>query len=224
MTENTSGNEIIKTEGSWSLLREIWEWTYTICLALIIVLLLKTFVFDIVRVDGPSMNPTLTHNDRLVITKLGYDAKRGDIIILDSTYRERDLYYKLLAEEKGKSELNIFEKGYHYLTDMPKSLKRVYYVKRIIGLPGDEIDIKDGKVFLNGELLSEPYYQGITTKTDLTVSYPVKVEDDCVFVMGDNRHNSKDSRSSQLGQIQLDAIEGKAQFRLWPFSQMGIVK
>ncbi len=224
MTENTNNSEIVESKGSWSLLHEVWEWTYTILIALVIVLLLKTFIFDIVRVDGPSMNPTLTHNDRLIVTKLGYTPKHGDIIILDSTHRERHSYYNVLAEESGKDSLNIFEMGYHYLTDMPKNLKSVYYVKRVIGLPGDEIDIRDGRVFLNGEILEEAYYDGYTTKTDLTVSYPVTVEEDCVFVMGDNRHNSKDSRASVLGQVPVDAVEGKAIFRLWPFSAIGKIK
>ena len=224
MEENLQNNEVPELKDHFSLAREIWEWVYTIGIALIIVFVLKSFVFDIVRVDGPSMNPTLVNNDRLIITKLGYEPKMGDIIILDSNYKEREDYYRLYTAENSAKKLNPIRKGLLYLSDMPKNLRNVFYVKRIVALPGDTVDIKDGKVYINGELLDEPYYDGITTKTDYTVNYPVTVEDNHVFVMGDNRPNSKDSRSSSLGLVPFEAIEGKAQFRMWPISDIGTIE
>lgn len=220
MTENTEKHsEVKETANTFNLKKEVWEWFYTIVIALAIVLAVKTFLFDIVRVDGPSMYPTLVHNDRLVVTKLGYKPGAGDIIILDSAYKNRQEYYSEYEEENDK-ELNVLTKGLLYLK-LPESLKRRYYVKRIIGMPGDTVDIKDGEVIVNGEVLEEAYYDGITTVMDSSVSYPVTVEEGTVFVMGDNRPNSKDSRSSELGLVPIDAIAGKSQFRLWPFSAIG---
>lgn len=223
MTENN--NEQIlneKTAKPFNLAKEIWEWFYTIVIALLVVLLIKGFIFDIVRVDGPSMTPTLIHNDRLIVTKLGYKPEAGDIIILDSSFDDRQEYYENYEFQTDK-ELNFFSKIILY-TKLPKDLQRKYYVKRIIGMPGDTIDIKDGSVFVNGERLDEPYTNNATKITDLSVTYPVTVEEGHVFVMGDNRGNSTDSRSSSLGQVDFDAIAGKAQLRIWPFSAIGKTK
>lgn len=218
-TENQIQGTMKETQNSFSLLREVWEWIYTIIIALLVVFILKAFIFDIVRVDGPSMHPTLVNNDRLIVTKLGYKPEAGDIIILDSSYKDRQEYYAEYEENNGEN-LNFFSKMVLY-TKLPESLKRRYYVKRIIGMPGDTVDIKDGQVWVNGEVLNEPYYDGITGITDYSVSYPVTVEEGHVFVMGDNRPNSKDSRSSDLGLVPINAIEGKSQLRIWPFTAFG---
>ena len=219
-TENTGS--VTEKESSFNLLKEVWEWIYTIVLALAIVLFIKSFIFDIVRVDGPSMYPTLVHNDRLIITKLGYKPEAGDIIILDSTYKDREEYFEDYEEATGE-DLNKLEKTLKYFS-LPENLKHRYYVKRIIGMPGDTVDIKNGKVLINGEILDEPYYTGITGMTDGRVDYPVSVEEGHVFVMGDNRPNSKDSRSADLGLVPIDAISGKSQFRIWPFFAFGKTK
>lgn len=222
MTENNENiiNESVeagvkKTENSFNLLKEVWEWIYTIVIALAIAFLIKTYLFDIVRVDGPSMNPTLTHNDRLIITKLGYEPEHGDIVILDSTYKERQEYY----ESNTGADAGVFEKAKLYM-GMPKSLKKRYYVKRVIAMEGDTIDIVNGDVILNGEVLEEDYFEGETAITDMSVNYPVTVSEGHVFVMGDNRSNSKDSRSSSLGEVPVEALLGKAQIRVWPLNSI----
>ena len=154
MTENNENiisenveQGVKKTENSFNLLKEVWEWFYTIVIALAIAFLIKTYLFDIVRVDGPSMNPTLIHNDRLIITKLGYEPDYGDIVILDSTYKERQEFYK----NHAGADAGVFEKAKLYM-GMPKSLKKRYYVKRVIAMEGDTIDIVNGDVILNGEV------------------------------------------------------------------------
>lgn len=223
MTENTENQSTVKeTQNTFNLGKELWEWFYTIVIALAVVFVIKGFIFDIVRVDGPSMYPTLVHNDRLIVTKLLYKPSAGDIIILDSTYEDRQKYYEEY-EENNEKKLNFISKISLYFK-LPENLKRRYYVKRIIGMPGDTVDIKNGQVILNGEVLDEPYYDGITTITDFSVSYPVTVEEGTVFVMGDNRPNSKDSRSSDLGLVPIEAIEGKSQIRIWPFTAFGQTK
>ena len=80
--------QLLRKDKKTSLAREIWEWVYTLAIAIVIAMLIKGFIFDIVRVDGSSMFPTLVDNDRLIVTKLGYTPKQGDIIILDSEYKK----------------------------------------------------------------------------------------------------------------------------------------
>lgn len=223
MTENNENieiteNSVKQTESSFNLLKEVWEWIYTIAIALVIAFGIKAFLFDIVRVDGPSMNPTLTHNDRLIVTKLGYEPDYGDIVILDSTYKDRQEYYETLENANGK--LNFVSKITEYFK-LPNNLKRRFYVKRVIAMEGDSVEIKNGDVIVNGEVLEEDYYDGETYITDFAVEYPFTVSEGHVFVMGDNRSNSKDSRSSDLGEVPVEALMGKAQLRVWPIGSFG---
>ena len=91
-----------------SIGREIFEWVYTIVIAVVIAFAIKAFLFDIVKVDGSSMHPTLVDKERLIVTKLGYDPEAGDIVILDSTYKNREAYYDKLATDgtaDGKTDI-----------------------------------------------------------------------------------------------------------------------
>lgn len=205
----------------FNLKKEVFEWFYTIAIALIIAFFIKGFLFDVVKVDGSSMYPTLLNNDRLIITKLGYTPKQQDIVILDSTYKKREQHYAL--REQNGEKFNAVTKLIDYFS-LPNDLKKRYYVKRIIALPGQTVDIVDGKVLVDGEILEEAYYQGDTPISDLSVEYPVTIDEGHVFVMGDNRHHSADSRSSTLGQVPIDAILGKAQLRIWPLNNISLTK
>ncbi len=223
-------NEIVEevtetpvTSKAKSIGREIFEWAYSIVIAIIIAFLIKGFLFDIVRVDGPSMAPTLTHNDRLIITKLAYDPEAGDIVILDSNYTDREEYFDAVAKSKGKDNLNFFEKFIEGF-NLPDSLNKIYYVKRIIATEGQTVDLIDGAVYVDGKKLDEPYYTGETYPTDSATIYPYTVSEGCVFVMGDNRGNSLDSRASRLGEVDEDAILGKSQIRIWPLNSLGLTK
>ena len=226
MSENNLENEgfevVRQKESSFNILKEVWEWFYTIALALIIAFAIKMYIFDIVRVDGPSMNPTLINNDRLIVTKIGYKPSKGDIIILDSAYKNRNEYFAEYEKLSGV-KLNSLSKLRMYF-GLPVEYKRKYYIKRIIGMPGDVIDIQNGSVIVNGAVLDEPYYDGVTGITDPNTVYPFTVSEDCVFVMGDNRANSKDSRSTSLGEVPFKAVDGRAVFRVWPLPSFGILK
>lgn len=209
-----------KEKKEFSLSREIFEWFYTIAIALIIAFVIKGFIFDIVEVDGSSMDPTLVDNDRLIVTKLGYKPKCGDIVILDSAYKKREAYYK---EENDGEDMNALSKAIAYFS-VPKDLKIKYYVKRVIALEGQTVDIKDGKVWVDGEILEEEYYDGVTEKIDPDTEFPVTVDEGFVFVMGDNRPRSLDSRDSSLGQVPEEAVVGKSIVRVWPLDAIGKTK
>ena len=217
-------NAAEKAEEPVNIAKEIWEWVYTIAIAVIIAMLIKTFLVDIVRVDGSSMYPTLEDNDRLIVTKLGYKPEQGDIIILDSTYKKREAYYDRLAAEEGKDGYSAFEKLLKR-PSLPSEYDKIYYVKRVVALPGQTVDLgEDGCVYVDGVKLDEPYANGQSHSIDSSVQYPLTVEDGMVFVMGDNREHSKDSRSSDLGQVPEDAILGKSQIRVWPFSAISFTR
>lgn len=216
-------SSVKETKSSFNLFKEVWEWFYTIIIALLVVAVIKIFLFDIVHVSGSSMLPTLVDGDKLFVTKINYKPEAGDIIILDSNYADREEYYENYEEQTGE-DLNWLSKNImYYKLPAELDLKRHYYVKRIIGMPGDEIDIKNGKVYVNDEVIDEPYIDNMTIVEDPFMKFPQTVEDGHVFVLGDNRHpqGSTDSRSSQLGQVPFEAIIGKSQFRIWPFSAFG---
>ena len=221
-TDNISAEESVKVEKSkesFNLKKEVLEWIYTIVTALVVVIVIKGFIFDVVTVDGSSMEKTLSNRDMLIVTKLAYKPEQFDVIILDSRYADREEYYASLDED-----YNAVEKFFDYYFNLSENLKKRYYVKRIIALPGQTVDIKDGKVLVDGKVLNEPYYEGTTPIIDATVKYPLTVDEDCVFVMGDNRHHSTDSRASSLGQVPYDAIFGKAQLRFWPLNNIKLIK
>lgn len=169
---------------------EFFEWydSLVFCATLIIIIFL--FFFRTVTVDGSSMIPTLTHQDRLVIRSIGYSPHRKDIIVID---------------------------GY--------SNYGVPLVKRIVALAGDNVDIRfeTGEVFINGEVLDEPYIFA-KTKDRFDVTFPLTVESGKVFVLGDNRPGSLDSRNSIVGQVDVRDILGVAFFRMLPFSSFGFIK
>lgn len=101
--------------------------------------------------------------------------------------------------------------------------KKEIFIKRIIGLPGDSIELKKGKVYINGAELKEDYLDSVN-QTLGNIQYPFTVPESEYFVMGDNRNNSFDSRYVEVGTVPIKDIIGKASIRLWPFNQFGFLK
>lgn len=180
----------------------IVEWVVLIASALVIALLIKTFLFQAFYIPSESMKPTLNIGDRVLVNKLSYrvhDVNRGDIVVFETPPKEKDANGKI------------------------KDL-----VKRVIGLPGETLETHNGIVFVNGRQLEEPYLRnGVKTCAlnspagtcgDLQAT---TIPSNDVFVMGDNRTASKDSRS--FGAITESSIVGRVFVRIWPVTDLGFL-
>ena len=193
------------------IIKEIRGWSFSILGAFFIVVLLNNKVFAKVKVEQRSMENTLYSGQQLIIDKLTYnftEAKRGDIIIF-LKYGEKGS----LVDEAVMVANNI--KSLFQEVDKDERL-----VKRVIGIPGDEVDIREGYVYVNGEKLNEPYAKGETFSAE--IKFPISVADNKLFVLGDNRPVSEDSRA--FGLINYNQVEGKVAFRVFPFNKIGAIK
>ena len=196
-----------------TILREIWEWLVVFVAAFILVLLLNTSVFATTQVRQTSMQDTLMEGQHLLVEKLSYlfhEPSRGDIIVfIEEEYPANYL-----------EKVEIFLKDVSEIFKPVESKTNIRLVKRVIGVGGDEIDIREGCVYLNGELLEETYVKGVTYPRDL--QFPMTVPEGKYLVFGDNREVSKDSRT--FGFIERSQIEGKVVFRFWPIDHFGVLK
>ncbi len=207
--------------------KNIIEWIVCIIIALIIVSIVKTFIGFPTVVSGRSMDTTLEDKQRLWVSKIGIEfdkyPKRGDIITFKapSTPSPTKAMVDLnnpVAKYSDEKE-GIFKK---FISSV-SIFNSTSYIKRVIGLPGDHVEIKNGKVYLNEQELDEPYLDSwVETDMERGCFDNIKVPDGYVFVLGDNRDVSADSRS--FGCIPIDKIEGKAVFRFWPINKIGKVK
>ncbi|WP_050182607.1 signal peptidase I [Domibacillus robiginosus] len=178
---------------------KLLEGIKTIAVAFAIAGVIRTFVFSPIIVDGQSMMPTLQNEDKMILNKLDYKFKepeRFDIIVFHATEDED-------------------------------------YIKRIIGLPGDRIEYKDDTLYVNGKAYEEPYldqYKQGLSSIPLTRSFKLEdtpvgsetVPEGYLFVMGDNRRNSKDSRL--IGAVPIDQVVGDAKIIYWPIKDAGITE
>lgn len=193
----------------------IWEITETLVLALFIFVAVRSVVLNF-RVDGLSMEPTLDHGEMLLVNRQMY--MNFDINSI--------LNYLPLVDLEGERvfyPLHPPQRGDIVVFNPPVNGATKPYIKRIIGVAGDSIAIRDGAVLVNGVALDEPYLNGVAT------SWPngdpfreIVVPEGHVFVLGDNRNNSTDSRS--FGPISEDTIIGKAWIGYWPSSRVGILE
>ena len=161
---------------------DVFDWVQSLVVALLVCVLLFTFVGRIVNVSGTSMLDTLRNNDRIVISDLFYTPKRGDIVVLRKTS----------------------------FSDEP-------IVKRVIALGGQtvNIDFEKGVVYVDGEALDEPYIPE-PTRRRIDFEDETLVPDGCVFVMGDNRNGSTDSRNDRIGFVDERLVIGKALLLIFP--------
>lgn len=206
---NNTNQEEVMSQNVFTMspvFKEVLSWIVCLAIALAAAFIIRTWFFTVVKVDGDSMYPTLHNGDRMITRIIGYTPKRNDIII------------------------------FH-----PKSNPKTAYVKRVIAVEGDRIyiDKSTGEVYLkkNGsevfKMLEEGY---INEKIDPLTFYwngchpdlidplgdGLLIEKDHIFVMGDNRNNSRDSRDEiSVGQVHVDSVIGKASLRWWPLNRIG---
>ncbi|MCW6085011.1 MULTISPECIES: signal peptidase I [Clostridium] len=195
--------------------KEIESWIFSILGAILIAGLVNSKVFAKVRVQQSSMENTLLTNEQLVVDKLSYNfaqPKKGDIIIFHENKERGTISQDTL--EMVDNIISIFNNNNNSIE------KDDRLIKRVVGVPGDEIDIKDGHLYLNGKKLEESYVKGETIKREFKL--PIQVPENKLFVLGDNRMISKDSRI--FGLIDYKQVEGKAIYRVYPFNHVGKVK
>lgn len=206
--------------------KDILEWIVCILIAFVLALLIRYFIGTPTIVKQSSMYPTLMQNQRLILNRWGRTTKklpeRGDIITFEApseTFVSADEFDNNVIARYNNEPTNWFSKFVYYVLEINKES----YIKRVIGLPGDHVQIKEGKVYINNEVLDEPYLQdGVTTNMGNQIFSDLVVPENCVFAMGDNRDHSKDCRS--FGCIPLEKIEGTVWIRFWPLNLFGKVE
>lgn len=174
---------------------ELWEWMRALVIAIILAFLIRTFLFAPFIVEGESMETTLHNNEKLVVNKAVYyvrEPKPGDIIVFHA--------------EKTRD-----------------------YIKRVIAVAGDTVEVKNDQLYINGKRVEEPYLAQQKAEAQrqgepfFTSDFPpVKIPADHLFVMGDNRPNSHDSRA--IGPVAVSTVVGRAEFTFWPLADIRMTR
>lgn len=223
------------------ILSVIWEWGSVLVIALAIALFVNNVIITNSFIPTPSMESNLPVGSRLFGFRLNYlftKPKRGDVVIFDYGYQCKDcnVMYQKNAEKKcptcGKED---------------KKNKRVHFIKRVIGLPGEHIEIKAdytaeqelfrdikfkdkdtkatcGHVYINGERYDEDYLNEPMIVNNFFRAVDVVVPENCYYLLGDNRNNSEDARFWPNPFINIKDIEAKAYILYWPLNRIGIIK
>lgn len=173
---------------------EVFEWVKAILFAVIIALLIRTFLFTVVRVDGSSMVPTLENNQRLIVWRLGYTPTAGDVVI----------FCPPIAENEAKTFF------------------KTYWVKRVIATEGQHVVInyEENQVYVDDEPIKEPYLNEVMQQQFSATD--IVVPEGQIFLMGDNRNHSRDGR--MIGCVDESAVIGRAVLRFWPLNEMGVIQ
>lgn len=179
----------IEERAGFSFLRELYDWVEAAVMAVFFMVLIFTFVVRMVSVNGISMNPTLEDGERLIVSRVFYTPRYGDIVVITKPNSQHEPL-----------------------------------IKRVIATEGQEIDIdfEKGIVTVDGKILDEPYIAEPTNAYYRGVAFPQTVPEGCVFVMGDNRNNSWDSRAPGVGMVDARHILGKVYYRVMPYSRLGV--
>lgn len=178
----------------------------TLVLTIVIFWLIQTFVAQPFKVQQESMNPTLAPEQYVLVDKITprFDSySRGDVVVFNPVLHDGD-ECSAPVEEGSTDGL-------------------VPYIKRVIGEPGDVVELTRGDVYVNGVLVEEPYVHGAPTEP-LADDETWTVEEGRLFVMGDNRENSIDSRADSIGQVCVGDVVGRAFVRYWPINTFGILQ
>ncbi|TKI53630.1 signal peptidase I [Lysinibacillus mangiferihumi] len=181
--------------------KELLDWIKSIAVAFVFVIAMRTFIFSPILVDGASMMPTYEDGDRVIVNKISkqiFGIERFDVIVFEAPTGEN-------------------------------------YIKRVLGLPGDHVAYENDILYINGESVKEPYLDlykeqlldNGTLTQDLTLESLTgytEIPEGYLFVLGDNRRFSSDTRDPKVGLVPLEKVLGKANVRFYPFDSVGIVK
>ena len=176
-------------------IKTLYEWLEEIVIALTLVILVFTFLFRVVTVTGESMLPNFVEGQKLIVTNLGHSVEQGTVVVITNVLNEP-------------------------------------IIKRVIATEGQTVDIdyETGVVYVDGKAVDETQFgleNGITTRPYSTLEamvFPQTVPEGCVFVLGDNRSVSKDSRYTEVGMVDTRHILGEAVFTLYPFDRFGVIE
>lgn len=176
-------------------IKTLYEWLEEIVIALTLVILVFTFLFRVVTVTGESMLPNFVEGQKLIVTNLGHSVEQGTVVVITNVLNEP-------------------------------------IIKRVVATEGQTVDIdyETGVVYVDGEAVDETQFgleNGITTRPYSTLEamvFPQTVPEGCVFVLGDNRSVSKDSRYTEVGMVDTRHILGEAVFTLYPFDRFGVIE
>lgn len=176
-------------------IKTLYEWLEEIVIALTLVILVFTFLFRVVTVTGESMLPNFVEGQKLIVTNLGHSVEQGTVVVITNVLNEP-------------------------------------IIKRVIATEGQTVDIdyETGVVYVDGKAVDETQFgleNGITTRPYSTLEamvFPQTVPEGCVFVLGDNRGVSKDSRYTEVGMVDTRHILGEAVFTLYPFDRFGVIE
>jgi signal peptidase I len=175
--------------------------------ALAVAIVLKTFVVQAFFIPSGSMEPTLEPGDRVLVQKVVYGPDRGDVIVFSD------------PQGRPGPDRGIVGGFLHWLSSTLGIERPEHedFIKRVIGLPGETVELRDGRLFVDGVRIREPYLKGAVDTRDYG---PVRVPEGALFVLGDNRLNSNDSRFG-LGFVPVDKVVGRAFAIVWPPSRVG---
>ena len=204
------------------------EWIICIIIAIVIALLVRHYIGTPTVVESVSMQPTLYAKQRLWVSRWERTTKqmpeRGDIITFEAPTRVTNIdrdnvdFSNPVAQYNSEPE-GAWARFKYYVLEIGKTS----YIKRVIALPGEHVQIKDGYVYIDGERLQEDYLPaGVVTDIEKGIYDDFIVPENTIFAMGDNRPQSTDCRV--FGCIPLEKIEGTLSFRFWPLNLFGKVK
>ncbi|MFD0676767.1 MULTISPECIES: signal peptidase I [unclassified Paenibacillus] len=176
--------EKVMDDSSTGFLAEVWDWMKSIVIALFIVILIHQYGFHLSTVKGSSMKPTLEEGEWLFINK----AAR-------------------FTGPPQRGDVIVVKEPEGIETDHP------YLVKRVVAIAGDEVTIRQGKLFINGDEIQEAYTDSLIEDGRFD---PYTVQQGCLFVMGDNRHRLASYDSRSFGAVSVEQVEGRADLIVWP--------
>lgn len=198
------------------VVNEIFEWIICFVIAYVIYVCINYFFGTIAGIKQTSMFPTAKEGERVLVGRrvlYNHEVKRGQIVtITEPDYTDNT---------DGNLKAGYIERhGFSYFTYNVLEFGKKSYIKRVIAVGGDTIEItEEGSVLLNGEVLEETYLPEGTVTPITGAYYSLEVPEDCVFVMGDNRAASRDSR--EFGVVPLERVEGIVGIRVWPLNKIG---